>query len=187
MPGQAMMPIPGDTGVGWLMGALGEGASYFPKADQFEKISEFFWDKTVHFLYIGNEKRAAINLPAVISRMWESLPEEAIIESKRKQLSPVLTYWRQEAKGMTEDGMVGWHHPLNGHEFEWALGIGNGQGGLVCCSPRGHKELDTTEWLNWTVLTWALTEVVHDSVCLLDSSAQQFMPGLGKSFLKCSR
>ena len=74
------------------MAALGEGASYFPKADQFEKISEFFLDKTIHFLCIVNEKRAAINLPAVIFRMWESLPKEAIIESKRKHLSPVLTY-----------------------------------------------------------------------------------------------
>ena len=51
-----------------------------------------------------------------------------------------------------EDEMVGWHHWLNGHEFEWAPGVGDGQGGLVCCSPWGRKELDTTERLNWTVL-----------------------------------
>ena len=44
--------------------------------------------------------------------------------------------------------MVGWHHRLNGHEFEQAPGVGNGQGGLVCCSPWGHKESDTTERLN---------------------------------------
>ena len=43
--------------------------------------------------------------------------------------------WRREEKGKTEDEMVGWHHQLNGHEFEQALGIGNGQGGLACCSP----------------------------------------------------
>ena len=85
---------------------------------------------------------------SLLSKWFVFLPKEAIIESKRKHLSPVLTYWRQEAKGMTEEGMVGWHHPLNGHEFEWALGIGDGQGGLVCCSPRGRKESDTTEWLN---------------------------------------
>ena len=42
---------------------------------------------------------------------------------------------RQEEKGMTEDEMVGWHHQLNGHEFEQALGVGDGQGSLVCCSP----------------------------------------------------
>ena len=49
---------------------------------------------------------------------------------------------------MTEDEMVGWHHQLNGHEFEQALGDGEGQGGLACCSPWGHKESDTTEGLN---------------------------------------
>ena len=46
------------------------------------------------------------------------------------------------------DEMVGCHHQLNGHEFEQALGIGDGQGSLACCSPWGHKELDTTERLN---------------------------------------
>ena len=56
--------------------------------------------------------------------------------------------WRQEEKAMTEDEMVGWHHRLNGPEFEKALGIGDGQGGLACCSPWGRKELDTTERLN---------------------------------------
>ena len=48
--------------------------------------------------------------------------------------------WGQEEKGMTEDEMVGWHHQLNGHEFEQALGDAEGQGGLVCCSPWGRKE-----------------------------------------------
>ena len=46
---------------------------------------------------------------------------------------------------MTEDEMVGWHHRLDGHEFDSTPGVGDGQGGLVCCSPRGHKESDTTE------------------------------------------
>ena len=49
---------------------------------------------------------------------------------------------------MTEDEMVGWHHRLNGHEFEQALGDGKGQGSLVCCSKWGHKQLDMTEQLN---------------------------------------
>ena len=57
--------------------------------------------------------------------------------------------WRQE-KGTTEDEMVGWHHWLDGHESEQALGAGDGQGSLVCCSPCGHKESDTIEQLNWT-------------------------------------
>ena len=49
---------------------------------------------------------------------------------------------------MREDEMVGWHHRLDEHEFEQALGVGDGQGGLVSCNPWGHKELDTTEQLN---------------------------------------
>ena len=55
--------------------------------------------------------------------------------------------WGQE-NGMKEDEIVGWHHRLSGHEFEQTLGVGDGHGGLVCCSPWGHKELDTTEQLN---------------------------------------
>ena len=60
--------------------------------------------------------------------------------------------WGQEEKGTTEDEMIGWHHRLDGHEFEQALGVDDGQGGLVCCSSWGHKESDTTERLNWTSL-----------------------------------
>ena len=60
--------------------------------------------------------------------------------------------WRWEEKGTTEDEMVGWHHQLNGHEFEYALGVGDGQGGLACCSPLGCKKSDMTEQLNWTEL-----------------------------------
>ena len=62
--------------------------------------------------------------------------------------------WRWEEKETTEGEMVGWHHWLDGHKFEQALGVGDGQGGLVCCSPWGHKESDTTEWLNWTDGCW---------------------------------
>ena len=56
----------------------------------------------------------------------------------------------QEEKGTTEDEMAGWHHRLNAHEFEWTPGVGDGQGGLACCNSWGHKESDTTQWLNWT-------------------------------------
>ena len=59
-------------------------------------------------------------------------------------------YWGQEEKGTTEDEMVGWHHQLNGHGFGYTPGVGDGQGGLLYCSPWGHKESDTTERLNWT-------------------------------------
>ena len=69
--------------------------------------------------------------------------------------------WRQEEKGMREDKIVGWHHRLDRHEFEQALGVGDGQGSLVCCSPWVRKELDTTEWLNW------LTVVVKNSMEVL--------------------
>ena len=57
--------------------------------------------------------------------------------------------WRQEKKATTEDEMVGWHHQVNGHEFEQALGGGDGQGSLACCSPWCCKELDMIEWMNW--------------------------------------
>ena len=57
--------------------------------------------------------------------------------------------WRQEKKGTIEDEMVGWHHQLDELEFEQALGVGDGQGGLACCSSRARKESDRTEWLCW--------------------------------------
>ena len=64
--------------------------------------------------------------------------------------------WRHEEKGMTEDEIVGWHSQLDGHldghDFEQALGDGDGQGSLVCCNPWAHREPDMTEQLNWTEL-----------------------------------
>ena len=57
--------------------------------------------------------------------------------------------WRQEKKGTADDEIVGWHHLLDGHEFEHALGVGDGQGSLAYCSPWGRRESDTTEQLNW--------------------------------------
>ena len=69
--------------------------------------------------------------------------------------------WRLEEKGMTEDEMVGCHHQLDGHEFEQAPRVGDGQGSLVCCSPWGHKESDTTEQLNWTECPCCWSSVCH--------------------------
>ena len=69
--------------------------------------------------------------------------------------------WGQEEKGTTEDEMAGWHHWLNGHEFEWTPGVGDGQGGLACCNSWGHKESDTTEWPNWTELNWTIIQKKH--------------------------
>ena len=57
--------------------------------------------------------------------------------------------WRQEEKGTTKDEIDGWHHRLDGHEYEQALEAADGQGSLVCCSLWGHKKSDTTEGLNW--------------------------------------
>ena len=74
-----------------------------------------------------------------------------------------LTHWKRpwcweilkaEGERMTEDEMVGWHHQLDGHDFKQALGVGDGQGSLACCSPWGCKELDLPGWLNWTELNW---------------------------------
>ena len=63
--------------------------------------------------------------------------------------------WRQEEKGMTEDKMAGWHHQLNGHESEQAPGDGEGHGSLVCCSPQGHKESDSS-------VHWATEQEARD-------------------------
>ena len=71
--------------------------------------------------------------------------------------------WKQEEKGTREDEMVGWHHRLNKREFEQALGVGDGQGSLACCSPWGHKESDMTEQLNWTDYCTSIAQVFLDS------------------------
>ena len=61
--------------------------------------------------------------------------------------------WGQEKKGTTEDEMAGWHHRLNRHGFGWTPGVGDRQGGLMCCGSWGRKELGTTERLKWTELS----------------------------------
>ena len=77
--------------------------------------------------------------------------------------------WGQEEKGMTEDEMAAWHHWLDGHESERTPGVGDGQGGLVCCDSWGHKESDTTERLNWT-------ECVPAPLNHFSSYSNQFKP-----------
>jgi len=66
--------------------------------------------------------------------------------------SDAVRDWGQEEKGTTEDETAGWHHWLNGHEFGWTPGVGDGQGGLVCFDSWGRKESNMTEQLNWTEL-----------------------------------
>ena len=68
---------------------------------------------------------------------------------KQTQRTDLWTWGdRRREKGMTEDEMAGWHHRLNGHGSGWTPGVGDGQGGLACCSSWGRKESDTTEQLN---------------------------------------
>ena len=66
-----------------------------------------------------------------------------------------IDYAKAFDRGMTEDEMAGWHRWLDGREFEWTPGVGDGQGGLVCCNSWGCKESDMTEQLNWTELNWS--------------------------------
>ena len=68
-------------------------------------------------------------------------------------------YWEQEEKGMIEDEMVGWHHWLDGREFEQALGTGDGQETLACWRPWGHKESDMTEELNWQQVCYSFFNI----------------------------
>ena len=94
--------------------------------------------------------------------LWPPDAKNWLIE---KDLDAGTDWRREEEKGTIEDEMVGWHHRLNGHEFKQALGVGDGQGSLACCSPWGHKESDTTEQqLNWGVVSKAMLMVTLASV-----------------------
>ena len=75
--------------------------------------------------------------------------------------------WGQEEKGTTKNEMAGWHHQLDGREFRWTLGVGNGQRGLVCCDSLGRKESDMTEQLNWTelIVLWGQVCRYSDTFC----------------------
>ena len=103
--------------------------------------------------------------------------------------------WGQEEKGTTKDEMAGWHHRLDGCEFEWTPGDGDGQGGLACCSSWGHKELDMTEWLNWSFFTdcllgmwWSITVVLACTYLIandVDHLFNVFGSHLCTSLVKC--
>ena len=119
------------------------------------------------FLTVVLEKN--LEVPWTARRSNQSVLKEISPECSLKRLMVKLQYFghlmrrtdsledsdagkdtRREEKGTTQDEMVGWHDRLNGHEFEQALAVGDGRGSLACCSPWGCKELDVTEWLNWT-------------------------------------
>ena len=118
------------------------------------------------FWTVGLEK--TLESPWTAKRSNQSILKEINPEYSLKGLMQKLTLWYfghlmqraigkdpdagkdWEQKGVTEDEMVGWHHWLNGHAFKQTPGDSEGQGSLACYSPWGHKELDTTERLNWT-------------------------------------
>ena len=103
-----------------------------------------------------------------------------------------LTHWKRlwcweglgaGGEGSTEDEMAGWHYWLDGHESEWTLGVGDGQGGLACWDSWGCKESDTTEWLNWTELITVvecldqmlpMCATLLDNISLLSKVSVQF-------------
>ena len=82
--------------------------------------------------------------------------------------------WGQEEKVTTGDDMAGWHHWLDGHEFEWIPGVGDGQGGLAFCDSWGCKESDTTERLNWTELKISLRSEILILILLNKYPAVEF-------------
>ena len=85
--------------------------------------------------------------------------------------------WGQEEKGKTEDEMAGWHHWLDACEFEWTLGVGDGQGGLACCDSWGHKDCDMTEWLNSTELNWTeAAQTIHSCLRRLSNISAPVWP-----------
>ena len=98
--------------------------------------------------------------------------------------------WGQEVKGMTEDEMAGGHHQLDAHEFGWTLGVGDGQGGLVCCDSCGRKESDTTEGLNWThvhiyyaCISTSLSDLYYYSAVFKFQTILTWEKKLSKAFL----
>ena len=111
--------------------------------------------------------RRLLRVPWTTGRSNQSILKEINVDYSLEALMPKLQYfdvknwligkdpdagrdWGQEEKGMTDDEMAGWHHWLNEQEFGWTPGVGDGQGGLACCSPWGRKKSDRTEGLNCT-------------------------------------
>ena len=110
--------------------------------------------------------------PSVESYIWQLPHAKSWLIGKD---SDAGRDWGQEEKGTTEDEMAGWHHGLDGREFEWTPGAGDGQGGLVCCNSWDHKESDMTERLNWTELNWKMysTRLTQHTVPLAKYSKQK--------------
>ena len=93
--------------------------------------------------------------------------------------------WGQAEKATTEDEMTGWHHWLDGPEFEWTPGDGDEQGGLSCCDSCGHKKLDMTERLNWTELIDYFITVIISQLYLINFHGQPFFnPGYARKCIQ---
>ena len=141
-----------------------------------EKISENIWNNTKHYL-LGTIM-CLLRVPWSARRSNQSILEispgcslEGMMLKLKLQYFGHLMWrvdslektdagwdWGQEM-GTTDNEMAGWHHRLDGRESERTPGVGDGQGGLACCYSWGCKELDTTEWLNWTELNWYCIDV----------------------------
>ena len=91
---------------------------------------------------------------------------------KTQMLGGIAGRWR---RGWQRMRLAGWHHGLDGCEFEWTLGVGDGQGDLACCNPWGHKQLDTTEWLNWTECKYEILNVCLVNWPLVKSNGKQLI------------
>ena len=105
------------------------------------KLEDKFWTE-VTSLFIWSPYKAKAETPV----LWLPHVKSWLIGKN----SDAGRGWGQEEKGTTKDEMAGWHHRLDGHEFEWTPGVGDGQEGLACCDSWGREEPGTTEGLNWT-------------------------------------
>ena len=140
--------------------------------------------KWYKWTYLQNRNRLTDRMNLLY---WGERCREGIVREFGMDMYPLLylkwiTYedlrystWKF-AQCYVEDEMAGWYHWLDGHEFEWTLGVGDGQGGLACCDSWGRKESDTTEWLDWTELNWCSSldgrgawERMDTCVCMAES------------------
>ena len=115
------------------------------------------WRKLLRVPWTARKSNQSVLRKSVLNINWKDQCwswNTNILAAWSIELTHLKSPWCRERwkakKGMAEDEMVGWHHQLNGHEFEWTPGVGDGQGGLACCSSWGCKESGTTEWPNWT-------------------------------------
>ena len=130
-------------------------------ASQQETYECNIYGKTVQCIFshspisFSSESTLRMRWPKYWSFSFSIIPSKehpGLISLQSKGLSRVFsnTTVPQEEKGTTEDEMAGWHHRLDGREFDWTPGVGDGQGVLACCNSWGCRESDTTERLNWT-------------------------------------